>query len=228
MDGRSVHQHALAARALAARQRDARARRHTRACAPGISRRRRICCGCANSRRRWSTTRARGSFFLRIRRSCSAAACCTSGSLRPSLQAAAESVTESNRTSADVGSARGELVRAERFFATRWCIGRTTSKRGSATGACSTTSGGTKRPCEELRRAIADGASGQLLYLAQLFLGRAEEALGIDEAARAAFERAVGALSECAVAAACAEPDCAARGQPRGRAARASRACAAA
>ena len=37
---------------------------------------------------------------------------------------------------------------------------------------------------------LPDGASDQLLYLAQLFLGRAEEALEHGEAARAAFERA--------------------------------------
>ena len=64
------------------------------------------------------------------------------------------------------------------------------SRRASGTGACSTIWDDTKRRAEELRRAIADGASDHLLYLAQLFLGRAEEARGHDEAARAAFERA--------------------------------------
>jgi len=107
-----------------------------------------------------------------------------------SLQAAAGSVQESNRTSAAVSTAQGELVRAERFFRealihrpdhveARVRHGRVLDdlKRHDAAA-------------EELRRAIADGAGEHLLYLAHLFLGRAEEARGRDNAARAAFERA--------------------------------------
>jgi tetratricopeptide (TPR) repeat protein len=43
---------------------------------------------------------------------------------------------------------------------------------------------------EHLRRAIAEGATGELLYLAHLFLGRAEEAAGHPDPARSAFARA--------------------------------------
>ena len=42
----------------------------------------------------------------------------------------------------------------------------------------------------ELRRAIADGAEGDLLYLAHLFLGREEEANRNIEAARESYEHA--------------------------------------
>jgi hypothetical protein len=106
------------------------------------------------------------------------------------LQAAAVSVAESNRTTAAVSSARGEIARAERFYRdslvhrpdhveARLRHGRVLDELGRYAEAS-----------DELRRAIAGGASGHLLYLAELFLGRAEETLGHDEAARAAFERA--------------------------------------
>lgn len=107
-----------------------------------------------------------------------------------SLQAAAESVTESNRTSADVGSARGELVRAERFFRDSLVQRSDHLEARVRHGHVLDDLGRHEEASEELRRAITDGASDQLLYLAQLFLGRAEQALGHDEAARAAFERA--------------------------------------
>ena len=107
-----------------------------------------------------------------------------------SLQAAAVSVTESNRTTAAVSSARGELVRAERFFRDSLVHRPDHVEARVRHGRVLDDLGRHEEASEELRRAIADGASEQLLYLAQLFLGRAEEALGHDEAARAAFERA--------------------------------------
>jgi tetratricopeptide (TPR) repeat protein len=106
------------------------------------------------------------------------------------MQAAAESVNEAYRASAAVSTARGELVRAERFFrdtlaqrpdhiAARVHHARVLSDLGRHAEAS-----------EELGRAIDGGASGELLYFAHLFLGHAEEALGRGQAARAAFERA--------------------------------------
>ena len=106
------------------------------------------------------------------------------------LQAAAESVSESNRTSASVSSARGELARAERFF--RDTLGHQPDhvearlRHGRVLDAL----GRHDEAVAELRRAIADGASGSMLYLAHLFLGRAEESLHRGAAAREAFERA--------------------------------------
>ena len=108
----------------------------------------------------------------------------------PPLQTAADAIMVDSRGSAAVDSARAELTRAERFFRDMLIVqpdhldarvrhGRVMGQLGRhAPGA------------EELRRAIANGASGALLYLAELFLGREEEALGDDDLARAAFEKA--------------------------------------
>lgn len=106
------------------------------------------------------------------------------------LQAAAISVTEANRDSAALSSAQGELTRAERFFR------RTLTHRPDHVearirrGRVLSDLGRDEEAAGELRRAVDDGASGALLYLAQLFLGRAEDARGNDSAARTAFERA--------------------------------------
>lgn len=106
------------------------------------------------------------------------------------MQAAAESIAESNRTSPDVNTSRAELVKAERFFrdalAQRPDHVETRVRRGRVLDDL----GRHEEASQELRRAIADGASGSLLYLAELFVGRAEEASGRYEAARAAFEHA--------------------------------------
>ena len=107
------------------------------------------------------------------------------------LQAAAESVAESNRTSAAVSSARGELVRAERFFRDSLMHRPDHLEARVRHGRVLDRLGRHEEASEELRRAIQDGASGQLSYLAHLFLGHAEEARDRDEAARAAFERAL-------------------------------------
>jgi tetratricopeptide (TPR) repeat protein len=106
------------------------------------------------------------------------------------LQAAAESVTESNRTSAAVSSVRAELAKAERYFRDSLTYRPQHLETRVRHGRVLDHLGRHEEASEELRRAIADGARDQLLYLAQLFLGRAEEALEHGEAARAAFERA--------------------------------------
>ena len=106
------------------------------------------------------------------------------------MQAAADSIAESNRTSADVNTARAELVKAERFFrdslAQRPDHTEARVRRGRVLGEL----GRHEDASQELRRAIADGASGPWLYLAELFIGRAEEASGHYDAARTAFEHA--------------------------------------
>ena len=106
------------------------------------------------------------------------------------LQAAAESVSESNREPAAINTQRAELTRAERFFRDTLAVrpdhiharvrhGRVLDELGRHDDAAA-----------ELRRAIEGGASEELLYLAELFLGRAEDARGNVQAARTAFERA--------------------------------------
>lgn len=106
------------------------------------------------------------------------------------LQAAAESVNESNRTSASVSTARAELSRAERFFRDTLIQRPDHVEARLRHGRVLDDLGRHEEAVAELRRAIADGASGPLLYLAHLFLGRAEESLRHDAAARDAFERA--------------------------------------
>jgi hypothetical protein len=106
------------------------------------------------------------------------------------LQAAAESVTGSERVSAAVNSERGELVKAERFFADSLSHRPAHLEARVRHGRVLDRLGRHEQASAELRRAITDGASEELLYLAQLFLGRSEEALGHDDTAREAFERA--------------------------------------
>ena len=106
------------------------------------------------------------------------------------LQAAAESVIESNHTSSSVSTARGELSRAERFFRDTLVQEPDHIEARLRHGRVLDDLGRHEEAAAELRRAIADGASGPLLYLAHLFLGRAEESLDHDAAAREAFERA--------------------------------------
>ncbi len=107
-----------------------------------------------------------------------------------SLQAAAESVTESNRTTAAVSPARAELVRAERFFRDTLKHQPDHLEARVRHGRVLDYLGRHDEASEELRRAISDGAKEQLSYLAHLFLGHVEEARGRDEAARTAYERA--------------------------------------
>jgi len=106
------------------------------------------------------------------------------------LQAAAESINESNRAAPSVSSARAELARAERFFRDSLAYRPDRIEARVRHGRVLDDLDRHEEAAVELRRAIAEGAGGDLLYLAQLFLGRAEEALGNREASRAAFERA--------------------------------------
>ena len=106
------------------------------------------------------------------------------------LQAAAESITESKRESASVNSARGELVRAERFFREALAYRPDHLEARVRHGRVLDDLERHDEASKELRVAIADGASGWLLYLAELFLGRAEEGRGDHAASRAAFLRA--------------------------------------
>jgi len=106
------------------------------------------------------------------------------------MQAAADSIAESNRTAAAVSTARAELVKAERFFRDSLAQRPEHVEARLRRGRVLDDLGRHEEAAAELRRAIADGASGPLLYLAELFIGRAEEASGHYEAARTAFEHA--------------------------------------
>jgi tetratricopeptide (TPR) repeat protein len=106
------------------------------------------------------------------------------------LQAAADSVSGSNRERVAVNPARGELTRAERFFRDSLVHRPDHVEARIRHGRVLDVLERHDEASAELRRAIEDGADGVLLYLAQLFLGRAEEARGNHQAARGAFERA--------------------------------------
>src|SRR4029450_3220395 len=115
------------------------------------------------------------------------------------LQAAVESVAESKREASSVSSARGELVRAERFFREALAYrpdhleARVRHGRGLDDLQRRDEAAGEPRLASAratLRLSIADGASGWLLYIAELFLGRAQDARGDHAASRAAFLRA--------------------------------------
>lgn len=106
------------------------------------------------------------------------------------LQAAVESVTESKRTAPSVNTARGELTRAERFFRDALVQRPDHLEARVRHGRVLDDLERHDEAAEELRLAIANGASGWLLYLAELFLGRAEEGRGDHAASRAAFLRA--------------------------------------
>lgn len=108
------------------------------------------------------------------------------------MQAAAESVSESNREGAAINTARGELTRAARFFRDTLALRPDHVHARIRYGRVLDEAGRHDDAARELRRAIEDGASEEFLYLAQLFLGRAEDARGNVQAARVAFERALG------------------------------------
>ena len=107
------------------------------------------------------------------------------------MQAAAESIVESNRTSAAVSSNRGELVKAERFLRDALAQQPDHVEARVRRGRVLDELGKHREAIDDLRRAIAGGAAGSLLYLAELFIGRAQEASGQYDEARAAFEHAL-------------------------------------
>ena len=109
----------------------------------------------------------------------------------PALQAAADGIAADVRGgSAAVESARGELTRAERFFRELLALQPDHLEARVRHGRVLGRLGRHRAAADALQTAIRDGAGGALLYLAQLFLGSEEEALGDAAAAREAYERA--------------------------------------
>ena len=96
---------------------------------------------------------------------------------------------EPHHCGGQLGARRAREGRAV-LSATRWYIGPTISRRASVTGACSTTWDDTKRRRRNCAARLRTARAISSCISRELFLGRAEEALGHDEAARAAFERA--------------------------------------
>jgi tetratricopeptide (TPR) repeat protein len=107
-----------------------------------------------------------------------------------SLQAAAESVVNAQRGEPNVGSGRAELQRAERFFRETLAVQAEHLEARVRHGRVLGELGRHQLAADALRAAIIAGITGELRYLAELFLGSEEEALGRRAEARAHYERA--------------------------------------
>jgi len=110
----------------------------------------------------------------------------------PALQAAAAAVVANARGATSLSPARAELGRAERFFRETVAIQPDHLEARVRHGHVLGELGQHEPSVEALRAAIREGATGKLLYLAELFLGRQEEVRNNGAAARAHFERAAG------------------------------------
>jgi hypothetical protein len=107
----------------------------------------------------------------------------------PAVQASVQQL-RADDVSVKVDSRRSELERAERFF--REALIRSPEHVDGRIRFAHTLGelGRHNDAAVELRRAIETGPDRQRLYLAQLFLGREEEALGRHGAARLSYDRA--------------------------------------
>jgi tetratricopeptide (TPR) repeat protein len=106
------------------------------------------------------------------------------------LQAAAASVIAANRGATSLNPARAELKRAEGFLREALAAQPDNLEARVRHGRVLGSLGQHKEAAEELRMAIQRGAAGELLYFAELFLGREEDAGGDMVEARTHYERA--------------------------------------
>jgi tetratricopeptide (TPR) repeat protein len=107
-----------------------------------------------------------------------------------SLQAAARSLLSANYGETSVASARGELERAERFLRETLIAEPDHLQARLRHGRVLGQLGRHAQAADELRAAIGRGLTSEFLYLAQLFLGAEEEALGNLGEARVRFQHA--------------------------------------
>jgi tetratricopeptide (TPR) repeat protein len=107
----------------------------------------------------------------------------------PSIQAAVEELRDNNVT-ALVGSRIAELQHAERLFRQALAIAPDNADARLRLGYTLGELGQHEEAVAELRRAIDAKPVGERLYLAELFLGREEQALGRYEGAKQRFETA--------------------------------------
>lgn len=107
----------------------------------------------------------------------------------PEIQAAVQAMSAEG-IAVDVGSQRTELGRAERFFRQTLAINAASVearvRRGGVLGQLERH----QEAAAELRKALEGAPKGELRYLAELLLGREEEALGRFDAARERFQAA--------------------------------------
>lgn len=109
----------------------------------------------------------------------------------PAIQAAVQQL-RSNGTSTLVDSRRNELRRAERFLRQALTLAPDSVDARLRLGHTLGELGRHEEAAAELRTAIEADRDRERLYLAQLFLGRAEEALGQRDEASRRYEQAAG------------------------------------
>jgi tetratricopeptide (TPR) repeat protein len=109
----------------------------------------------------------------------------------PAIQAAVQQL-RSNGTSTIVESRSNELQLAERFFRQALTLAPDNADARVRLGHTLDELGRHEEAAAELRTAIEADRDRERLYLAQLFLGRAEQALGRRDEARRRYEQAAG------------------------------------
>ena len=107
----------------------------------------------------------------------------------PPVQASLQEL-RANAIDVTVASRRAELQRAERFFLEALAIAPDDADARLRLGHTLVELGRHKEAAVELRRAIEAKPDRRRLYLAELFLGRAEQALGRHAEARRLYEHA--------------------------------------
>ena len=108
----------------------------------------------------------------------------------PALQAAAEEVEADNTKLTSLDTARAELARAEQLFKDLLAVQPDNLEARVRHGRVLGRLGRHRQSADVLREAIRRGVSGEFLYLAEMFLGTEEEALGNHAEARLHFARA--------------------------------------
>jgi tetratricopeptide (TPR) repeat protein len=107
----------------------------------------------------------------------------------PPIQASAQQL-RANDVSVTVNSRRAELQRAEQFFRQALALAPLDSHARVRLGHTLGDLGRHNDAAAELRRALDGKPDAEVLYLAELFLGREEEALGRRDEARRHYQRA--------------------------------------
>ena len=107
----------------------------------------------------------------------------------PAIQAAVQQLRSDGRSTM-VDSRRNELERAERFLRQTLALARDAGEARLRLGQTLGELGRHDEAVAELRTAIEADLDMERLYLAQLFLGRAEQALGQRDEARRRYEQA--------------------------------------
>ena len=114
----------------------------------------------------------------------------------PLLQTAAQSIQDTKDIKSDIGTERAELQRAETLYRQALAVAPGNAEARVRLARVLSRLGRHREAVAELKSAASDQLSAEYRYYAELFAGSDEEALGNFNAARAAFQRAVGLFPE--------------------------------